>query len=107
VRNVDACNAHQAESRSKLRRPPIALATRSSTSERTKPIPRPLPLQGLLQNIEQRIHPSKKRLYLTREQALDALRQITGKEFETNEEWRAYLSSISFNPNNIDSERAD
>lgn len=66
-----------------------------------------LPLQGLLQNIEQRIHPSKKRLYLTREQAMDALKRITGKDFETNEEWRTYLSSISFNPNNIDSGRGD
>lgn len=62
-----------------------------------------LPLQGLLQNIEQRIHPDRKRIYLTREQALEALKRITGKEFETDEEWKTYLLSIRFDPNNIDS----
>lgn len=65
-------------------------------------MPRILPLQGLLQNIEQRIHPDQKRIYLTWGQALDTLKRISGKEFETNQEWKTYLLSIRFDPNNID-----
>lgn len=64
-----------------------------------------LPLQGLLRTSNSAYPPSKQRLYLTREQAIEALKRITSKKFETYEEWKAYLSSIRFDLNNIDSVR--
>ncbi len=50
--------------------------------------------RGLLLNLEQKVPESRRRLYLSKEQALEALRRKTGQDFGENvAAWRAWLKS--------------
>lgn len=62
-----------------------------------------LPLVGLFKNLKQEIPITRRREYLTRDDALEQLKRLTGKNFGFNiEEWNSYLSSIDFNLNNLE-----
>lgn len=61
-----------------------------------------LPLAGLLKNLKQEIPTTRRREYLTRNDALEELKRLTGKNFGFNiEEWENYLSSIDFDLINL------
>jgi hypothetical protein len=58
---------------------------------------RMLPLVGLLKNLKQEIPESRRREYLTKDQAYEGLKRLTGKDYGYQvEEWEIYLSSIEF-----------
>ncbi|MDP4180584.1 MAG: hypothetical protein Q8942_05775 [Bacillota bacterium] len=50
-----------------------------------------LPLEGYLKNLKQEIPPSIRRLYMSKEQAYEMLKEYTGKDFGYDiEEWEKY-----------------
>jgi predicted solute-binding protein len=56
-----------------------------------------LPLEGLLMNLKQEIPETRRREYLTKEQAYESLRKLTGKDFDYRiADWEEYLSSIDY-----------
>jgi hypothetical protein len=56
-----------------------------------------LPLEGLLKNLRQEIPQNRRREYLTKEQAYESLKKLTGKDFDYRiDDWEEYLSSIDF-----------
>ncbi|MEJ2529697.1 MAG: hypothetical protein P8179_23085 [Candidatus Thiodiazotropha sp.] len=56
-----------------------------------------LPLEGLLKNLRQEMPKNRRREYLTKEQAYESLKKLTGKNFDYRiDDWEEYLSSIDF-----------
>jgi len=51
------------------------------------------PLQGALKNLRQEISPERRREYLSKEQVLQLLKKLTGKNFGFDaEKWEAWIS---------------
>lgn len=65
-------------------------------------MPKLLPLRGLLKNLKQEIPEHSHRLYLTRQQAYESLKRLTGQDFGDDiDAWQRYLTGIGFDPANI------
>jgi hypothetical protein len=64
---------------------------------------RMVPLVGLLKNLKQEIPKSRRREYLTKDQAYERLKMLTGKDYSHQvEQWEVYLSSIEFDLKNVE-----